>query len=76
MSRLLAEIKPLDILGPIIGLIFGIAVVWIGLAVVVRFFYLLVQPFYAVATGKPIEEDSKFAWAAVILAGGLYWQLS
>jgi len=35
-----------------------------------------VQPFYAIATGGNIEEDSKFAWAAVVVAGLVYWQLS
>jgi hypothetical protein len=76
MIRLVAEIKPLDILGPIVALAVGAAVVGLGLGMVGRFLYLLVQPFYAIATGGNIEEDSKFAWAAVVVAGLVYWQLS
>jgi hypothetical protein len=76
MIRLVAEIKPLDILGPIVALAIGAAIVGLGLGMVGRFLYLLVQPFYAIATSGAIEEDSKFAWAALVVAGLVYWQLS
>lgn len=76
MIRLIAEIKPLDILGPIVALAFGLAIAWVGLALVARLFYLLVQPFYAIATRNKVEEDSWWVWGCIVLAGLLYWQLS
>jgi hypothetical protein len=76
MIRLLAEIKPLDILGPIVALAFGLAIAWLGLALVVRFLYLLVQPFYSIATGREVEEDSWWVWGGIVVAGLVYWQLS
>jgi hypothetical protein len=76
MIRLIAEIKPLDILGPLLGLAVGGVLLCFGLGLVGRFLYLLAQPFYALATGKRSEEDSKFAWGAVIVVGLVYWQLS
>ena len=76
MTRLIAEIKPLDILVPIMALAVGLAVVWVGLALIARFFYLLVQPFYAITTGRGVEEDSWWVWGGIVIAGLVYWQLS
>jgi hypothetical protein len=76
MTRLIAEIKPLDILVPIVALAVGFAIVWVGLALIARFFYLLVQPLYAIATGREVEEDSWWVWGGIVVAGLVYWQLS
>jgi hypothetical protein len=76
MIRLIAEIKPLDVLVPIVALAVGLAIVWVGLALIARFFYLLVQPFYAIATGREVEEDSWWVWGGIVVAGLVYWQLS
>jgi hypothetical protein len=76
MIALIAELKPLDILGPIVVLAFGLAVAWVGLAVVVRVVYLLVQPFYAIPARRTVEEGSWWVWGSILVAGLLYWQLS
>jgi hypothetical protein len=76
MIRLIAEIKPLDILGPIVALAFVLAIAWVGLALVSWFLYLLAQPFYAIATRNEVEEDSWWVWGCIVIAGLLYWQLS
>jgi hypothetical protein len=76
VTRLIAEIKPLDILVPIVALAVGLAAVWVGLALIARFFYLLVQPFYAIATGRGVEEGSWWVWGGIVVAGLVYWQLS
>jgi hypothetical protein len=76
MIQFIAEIKPLDILVPVVAVALTVVVLWIGISLVIGFFGLLLQPFYAVATRKRIEEDSLWLWFFILCAGLLYWQLS
>jgi hypothetical protein len=76
MLYLLAEIKPIDILGWIIKL----ALAGFGIALLIGFIGLLVQPFHALWTGNKVSEDSMTVWILIFvvtaLAGLIYWQVS
>jgi hypothetical protein len=76
MIHSVAEIKPLDILGPLVAVAFGLAMAWLGIGLIAGFVYLLVQPFYAIATGQSVEEDSLWLWGAIVVVALVYWQLS
>ena len=76
MFYLIAEIRPSNILEWIIKL----ALAGAGIALVVGFIALLLQPFFALLTGGEISEDSMTLWfwigVAAAVAGLLYWQFS
>jgi predicted PurR-regulated permease PerM len=72
----IAEIKPSDILYVVFSIVVGgfmifFAAVFIG---------VLLQPFYALLTGRKIDEESKVVWFWILVAaaifGLLYWQFS
>ena len=74
--QLLAEVKPLDILGWILEAAVAVA----GIAIVLGLIAMLVQPFFALLTRSEVMEESLALWfwiaVLAVIAGLLYWQFS
>jgi hypothetical protein len=74
--RLIAEIRPSDILGFLLSLAAAAA----GVALLIGLLSLLFEPLYALLTGSKLSEESTILWFWILVVGAIvglcYWQFS